>query len=87
METESVRILLVEDDPGDVALATTLLREIRTPRYRVTVSASLSEALRKLSHGIFDVVLLDLTLPDSRSMDTVRAIVQAAPEVAVIVHT
>lgn len=82
-----IRVLLVEDDPEHRALIERALKRLLT--YRVeTVSVGLaSEAERFLEENKCDVVLLDLSLPDSRPDETLRRIVQIWPELPVIVMT
>jgi len=85
METKPIRLLLVEDNPADARLFRELLKEITTAQFDITVSARLSEALTKLHGGSFDVVLTDLSLPDSHGLEAFRELHSAAPTVPVIV--
>ena len=71
MATETpLDVLLVEDSPTDVLLT----EEALSPpsRFRLQSSERLGQALRLLSDAHFDVVLLDLGLPDSQGLDTLR---------------
>ena len=81
---EQVRILLVEDDDGDALLVEELLHEAGTG---VTVERArrLADA-RKLIPGA-DCVLLDLGLPDSQGLDTLRWLLRQEPNVTVVVLT
>jgi CheY-like chemotaxis protein len=66
-----VNVLIVEDDPGDVKLVRRLLLE-SAHQYRVETVGEMSAAIECLSGGsAFDVVLLDMVLPDSNGTDTV----------------
>ncbi|HEX2208572.1 MAG TPA: hybrid sensor histidine kinase/response regulator [Longimicrobium sp.] len=82
-----VRILLVEDNPGDARLLRVSLEEAESLRFGLVHAPRLSEALERVREGTFDVVLLDLSLPDARGMETVRRMLQAAPAVPIIVLT
>lgn len=84
---KSIRVLLVEDEPGDAQLVLVALRNSGNVFFEVTHADTLGKAQQQLSLQSFNVVLLDLSLPDSFGLDTVRAIKQAACGVAIIVLT
>lgn len=77
------RILLVEDNPGDARL----LRVSIPPEFQLTHVERLDDALRELRTGAHDVVLLDLSLPDSHGLDTCQRVCAASPDTPVIVLT
>jgi signal transduction histidine kinase/DNA-binding LytR/AlgR family response regulator len=88
MNTDNLmRVLLVEDDPGDARLVQAMLPETETVKYEVTRTSSLSEAIACLNQAPMDIVLLDLDLPDSKGPDTVDSLCTAAPDVPVVVLT
>ena len=78
-------VLLVEDSPTDVLLT----EEALSPpsRFRLRSSERLAQALRLLAEAHFDVVLLDLGLPDSQGLDTLRRLRDKNRKVAVVVLT
>jgi sigma-B regulation protein RsbU (phosphoserine phosphatase) len=82
-----VRILLVEDNPGDARLLRFTLQEAESLRFDLVHAARLSEALDAVRQGPADVVLLDLSLPDAHGMETVTRMLDAAPAVPIIVLT
>jgi phosphoserine phosphatase RsbU/P len=82
-----VRILLVEDNPGDARLLRLTLQEAESLRFDLGHAARLSEALDAVREGPPDVVLLDLSLPDAHGMETVTRMLDAAPAVPIIVLT
>src|SRR6185369_8771802 len=59
----------------------------RGMKFRVSYAATLQEALRHLAERDFDVILLDLTLPDAHDLDAPLAIRKAAPDVPVVILT
>jgi signal transduction histidine kinase len=87
MEGKPIRVLLVEDNPGDVRLLREILREARSLPHELAHAGRLEEARARLAEGGVDVVLLDLSLPDAQGIDTVRRALEAAPEVPLIVLT
>ena len=78
-------VLIVEDSPTDVLLTEEALAQ--NSRFRVRSCERLDEALRLLAEAHFDVVLLDLGLPDSQGLDTLRRLRRTTPHVAVVVLT
>ncbi len=85
MKEKLIRVLLVEDNPGDARLMKEYLSE---PEYRVfelTHKERLSQALECLEKERFDVILLDLMLSDSKGYDTFIRIYNQAAEVPVVV--
>jgi len=85
-----LRILLVEDSRTAVKMVEGLLaeeEETRDFRFVLSVAGSLGEAEAALSCAVFDLILLDLTLPDSHGLHTVEAIVEVAPRTPIVVLT
>src|ERR671932_133202 len=85
MTEAGIRILLVEDNPGDARLVEILLSEVNAPRFGITHAEHLSEALQRLDEQSFDVILLDLSLPDSSGLETVSTTRRAAPRTPLVV--
>ena len=81
------RMLVVEDNPADIALLRSMLRG-SAPACDMEICGRLDEALGVLATRSFDLALVDLTLPDARGADeTVQAIRVAAPNLPVVVLT
>ncbi|MBI3523884.1 MAG: EAL domain-containing protein [Betaproteobacteria bacterium] len=81
------KVLLVEDDPGDAHLVHQFLRACREPPIEITQAQTLAEARQHLRGHQPDILLLDLSLPDSAGFDTVRAARQAAGGLPIVVLT
>lgn len=81
------KILLIEDNPGDVRLVEILLEESDFYEYEIINKTTLEEGLEALEKDDFSAVLLDLTLPDSRGFETLEQLIEAKPDVNVIVMT
>jgi signal transduction histidine kinase len=82
-----VKILLIEDNPGDARLVEILLDESDFDNYDIINKQSLNDGIEIHSQMDFAVVLLDLSLPDSRGFETLERFVQAQPMANVIVMT
>ena len=82
-----IETLLVEDNSADAKLLEAVLKRVSSPRHNITWARRLTEAAEFLDERTFDVVILDLTLPDSQGMDTVHAMLRIAPDIPVIAHT
>lgn len=68
--TERFRVLLVEDNPGDVRLLQETLRDARGGGFEIVHLGRLEDAVARMAAERFDVVLLDLGLPDGQGLDT-----------------
>lgn len=88
MSAVAVRVLLVEDNPSDAVLVRAILSTVE-PELACSLEqvGLLDDAVRRLAEGGIDLVLLDLNLPDSRGVSTVRQVVEADPRVSVVVLT
>lgn len=82
-----LEILLVEDNPGDARLAAEALASSRLGTFALTHAECLEDALELLRQRSFDAILLDLSLPDSSGLDTLKRILGQAPEMPVVVLT
>ena len=87
MQVEHIRVLLVEDDPGQVTVIKVLLKRAQVTQFELRVATDLGSALRELAAGGIDIVLLDLSLPDSNGIDTFLKVRQVAPRLPAIILT
>jgi len=78
---------LVEDNPGDARLIQEMLREPPVAPFRVDWSSRLDEVLAHLEREPFDVLLLDLGLPDSQGLATFHRVYDRAPKVPIIIFS
>ena len=83
--TRPVTILVVEDDPDYAELVQDFLTHVQGINLDFQWADSLSAALKGLTAGGIDVVLLDLNLPDSHGLDTFDRIRAQTAEVPVVV--
>ena len=85
--TVRLKILLVEDNPGDADLIKEMLADHALIEGDIEEAGTLSAALSRLRSGGIDIVLLDLGLPDSSGLQGVNGIQGTAPGVPIIVLT
>src|SRR5262249_30289261 len=87
MNRDTFRILLIEDNPGDARLIRERLREVDDITVTLSIAGSLQSGFETLAHEQFDVMLLDLSLPDSFGVETIRKVRDTVPNIPVIVLT
>jgi two-component system, cell cycle sensor histidine kinase and response regulator CckA len=87
MANSPIKILLVEDNPGDVLLLQETLSEITHFDLQLVHVERLTQALHCLQEETFDVVLLDLLLPDSEGLETFVQIYNRVPLTPIVVLT
>src|ERR1017187_7984748 len=87
MDLAPLKILLVEDSPSDAALLQESLTQSGLERFEFTHAECWADAAKKLRQGQFDVMLLDLSLPDSTGRDTFLQARAAAPHLPIVVLT
>jgi len=84
---ENIKILLIEDNSGDAYLIEDHLKEFANFSCEIKSVGTLKEALSILKKQLFDVVLLDLILPDSDGVNTFFRIHNQNPLIPIIVLT
>ncbi|MEW5728657.1 MAG: PAS domain S-box protein, partial [Pseudomonadota bacterium] len=80
-------VLVVEDNPGDARIVEIYLMDDPARPFRVVKAGRLADAVQVLRSEHVDVVLLDLSLPDSFGLDTLARVKAARPVVPVVVLT
>jgi hypothetical protein len=85
MNNNSLHVLLVEDNLTDVLLLEEALEETRTSEFALTHVKRLDEALHVLRNQSFDVVLLDLGLPDSQGFETFARMQREQPAIPILI--
>jgi len=83
----TMRLLLVEDNPGDARLVREMCREQGLPTDGLASVDSMSGAEAHVAHHEVDLILLDLGLPDAQGLDAVRRAHAAAPRIPLVVLT
>ncbi len=87
MSTAEVKVLLVEDTLSDAELLMHWLRRVPVHHFSITHAQSWSDTLELIRRETFDVLLLDLSLPDSKGLETILRARAAVPHMPIIVMT
>ncbi len=82
-----IRILLVEDNPADARLIKEYFGELRETPFLVSEAECIASAVDHVAERHFDVILLDLSLPDSQGMETIHRMHVHAPGIPLVVLT
>lgn len=85
MEIKTIKLLLVEDNPDDVFLLRTMLGKVSGPGFELHHVNNLAAGLTRVAEGNIDVVLSDLSLPDSSGIDTFLKLKARAHDIPVII--
>jgi serine phosphatase RsbU (regulator of sigma subunit) len=80
-----IRALLIEDNPDDARLIGLMLREADGDSFELRHVERLEDGLQELGNGGVDVVLSDLSVPDSHGLETFQRLHARAPHVPIIV--
>jgi DNA-binding response OmpR family regulator len=84
---QELKVLLIEDNPGDAFLIKFYMGESTSPSFQLSHAEELKAGLELLSKDKFDIILVDLGLPDSFGVDTIKTILSQYPGNLVIVLT
>ncbi len=88
MDENLINLLLVEDDPSDCHFLKQALSDCsKIMNFDVETTQNLSETLERLNSTDFDIILMDMELPDSSGIDTVEKIYSKSPRTPVLVIT
>ena len=85
LQKPTIRLLLVEDNPGDARLVEVMLEE--AGGFEIAWVENLTAAKAHLADNMVDAILLDLSLPDCTGMETVHALRSAAPGLPIVIFT
>ena len=83
---EKFRVLLVDDEPGDALLLQRMLESQRRCHFYISdVAANLADGIAQMQSGVFDLALLDLSLPGCSGLEAFVQMRAAVPDAPVIV--
>jgi two-component system, NarL family, sensor histidine kinase UhpB len=86
MNDKMIHILLIEDNPGDALIINEMLKEVYANNFELDHFKRIKDGLKHVNEH-FDIMLLDLNLPDSQGIETFNTMNQHAPEVPIIILT
>jgi len=86
-EIKSYRLLVVEDNPGDYVLLEQYLQLSKLPIETIIHAKNMAAANALVKDNVFDIVMLDLTLPDSTGVDSVITLNQLLPKTPIVVFS
>ena len=87
MDTKELKVLLIEDNAGDAFLIKFYLGESMSPKFNFFHAENMKSAHELLAANSFDIILMDLNLPDSIGLDTIKKLLEKYPTNLVIVLT
>jgi two-component system, cell cycle sensor histidine kinase and response regulator CckA len=87
MANGTYRLLIVEDLPEQTWMIRNMITEENRGGFEMKDACSLTNALAMLEAESYDAVLLDLGLPDSQGMETLRRVKEKVPATAIVVLT
>jgi signal transduction histidine kinase len=87
MAASLVKILLIEDNLAEARLLQEFLQQADAKQFVLVHVKRLQEAIAELSHSNYDIILLDLTLPDSQGLSSLPVLINRAPSVPIVVLT
>jgi len=86
MATEPIIVLYIEDDEDDFILTSQLLKDADQP-FRIEWQQTLRSGVEAIASDAFDIVILDLSLPDSSGWETFTTMREQAPDLPIILMT
>ncbi len=86
-EKKHLKVLLIEDNEGDVRLIWEILSEIRNSPFYLEIANTLLNGLQAIERVKPDIILLDLSLPDSNGIYTLNRVRDKALQIPIVVIT
>ena len=80
-------VLLIEDDPVDARIVKEFLKESNAGKFNITHVKLLREGEGEIAKKEFDVVILDLALPDCIGLSTFTKLRENSPQLPIIILT
>lgn len=87
MSSEPIRVLLIEDNKGDATIILKMLKESELSEFELTHYLRLETGLKDLEKNKYDLILLNLGLPDSIGMESFNCVLDKNPSVPIIILT
>jgi len=81
------RVLVIEDSAVDYKIVESHLKQAKGIDFHIVHAKRLADGLERLAQEDIDILLLDLMLPDSQGLETVRTVRTESPSVPIVVLT
>ncbi|MFV2061108.1 MAG: EAL domain-containing protein [Gammaproteobacteria bacterium] len=85
--SKQIDVILVDDNPGDVRRINTFLSKSNNEQFSLTTFARITDAIEELSKNSYNVMLLDLSLPDGSGIRILNKAHQVVPDMPIIIIT
>ena len=82
-----IHVLLIEDNLGDIQLIQEMIKDLEYTTIRLDVQNDLSTGIQYLNRHKFNLILLDLSLPDSHGLDTIEYTLKNTNNIPIIILT
>jgi diguanylate cyclase (GGDEF)-like protein len=79
------RVLMVEDDAAYAGLVGFMLDNVKSVQFLHDHVTSISAAIQQLTKGTYDIVLLDLGLPDAQGLEALTTLIEVVPDLPVMI--
>jgi DNA-binding response OmpR family regulator len=87
MGIKPIKVLLIEDNTGDYEIILRMLDKSENAEFELTHTTRLVSGLKLLEIEKFDIILLDLGLPDSVGLESFKATLEKHPAIPIIILT
>lgn len=87
MSDKLIKVLLIEDNDADIYLITNMLNPTKKIYFQIINCKTLNDGIRQLNNDDFNVILLDLGLPDSQGIDTFIKLYEQEKKIPIIILT
>jgi two-component system cell cycle response regulator len=82
-----LKVLLIEDNPGDFRLINEMVKEVASSKFELVWADQLARGPEHIVKTRFDLILLDLGLPDSQGLETLTKVHDQASRIPIILLT
>ncbi len=87
MNDKKISVLLIEDEPEVASLISAMLKKAKNAQFEVAVAGQLTSGIDLLNQRTYNAILLDLSLPDSSGLETLRGVYGRAGGTPIVVLT
>ncbi len=87
MVYQTIRVLAVDDNEIDIQVIYRYLKSPSKTEFKIQSTDTLKGAIAAVNQSVFDIILLDLDLPDSEGIDTLRSFLECPVDTPIVVMT